>query len=465
MTALGRTTAIVTAVVALAAAVAVRVALSTGVTSGDQYEAAVFFSLAAFIAHRFAYSLPRGGFGDITFVPLLAGVAVSPRLSTVLGAGVAVLFAAYLRRREAIKVVFNAAQLTLSTGIAVVVYLACGGHPLRDGEFGSALPFVAAFAAFSVSNAACFASVVAVSSGERFSAVLSRSLGGSSLVYDIVGIPIVFVFAVAYVKIGWVWSGVLLLPLAAVRQIYKGNRELQTVNEELLQLMVAAIEARDPYTSGHSQRVAAYSEVVANAVGLSGRGLLRVRTAALLHDVGKIHGEFDPILRKPDRLSDAEYAIMKSHAEKGARLVARVSRFADLVPAIRGHHEAWDGTGYPDALKGDAIPLAARIIAIADTIDAMTTDRPYRARLGASAVRDELYTRIGQQFDPRLVASLLQGSAWQTMERAIATHEPVQDAAPEKKGMVTTQRPRSTGMLTQSTVISSQPTANTTPTR
>jgi HD-GYP domain-containing protein (c-di-GMP phosphodiesterase class II) len=144
-----------------------------------------------------------------------------------------------------------------------------------------------------------------------------------------------------------------------------------------------------------------------------------VYTAALLHDVGKIHEEFAPILRKPGRLTDEEFAVMRTHSEKGAVLVGKVSQFEDLIPAVRGHHEAWDGSGYPQGLKGDAIPLWARIITIADTIDAMTTNRPYRLALTPEAVRDELQKHAGRQFDPRIAGLLVSDARWPEMHRAL----------------------------------------------
>jgi HD superfamily phosphohydrolase YqeK len=339
----------------------------------------------------------------------------------VLGTTISLSVAEYFRKNAAIRGVFNAAQLTIAVGLASLVYVGAGGTPLTSAGFSAFAPFIAAFATFFVSNAMLFAGVFSVSARERFSDVLFRALGGTSIVYDLVGIPLVFGFAYAYVRIGWVWSGALLFPLLALRLVYKANRELQTVNEELLQLMVAAIEARDPYTSGHSQRVAAYSRVVASTLGLSPRATQRVFTAALLHDVGKIHEEFAPILRKPGRLTDDEFEIMKTHSEKGARLVAKVTQFADLVTPIRGHHEAWDGSGYPDKLKGSSIPNWARIIAVADTIDAMTTDRPYRRALTVHEVRAELQSQSGRQFDPTIIASLTNGPSWQMMESAIRT--------------------------------------------
>lgn len=419
-----RTVTFVVATAALAVLFLALAAVLLPAASQDEIEAAVFFGLATFVAHGMAYRLPRGGFGNIAFVPLLSGAAVVPAFPIVLGTAVALLIGEYFRRRETIRIVFNASQLTIAVAGAVFVYRAVGGTSVSEPGTHYVLPFVVAFATFFLSNASLFAGVVASSSDEKFFSVLARTAGGSSLVYDLVGIPIVLAFAFAYVRLGWGWSGALLLPLVGIRQVYKANRELQTVNEELLQLMVAAIEARDPYTSGHSQRVATYARIVAHAAGVSARNTERVYTAALLHDVGKIHEEFASILRKPGRLTDDEFTIMKSHAPKGAALVARVSQFADIVPAIRGHHEAWNGSGYPDGLNGEQIPFWSRIIAIADTIDAMTTDRPYREALGPDAVRAELIAQLGRQFDPRVAASLIQPSDWPRMERAIAAFKP-----------------------------------------
>lgn len=411
----------VTAAAIIALLVVFLVAYVAPPTIASDVEAAMFFSLAAFVASELAYRLPKGGFGNIAFIPLLSGVAVAPSVPTVIGAGVAILIGEYFLRRDAIRIVFNASQLTIAVGLSVLVYLVLGGTRLTSGGLATLLPFVAAFAVFFLTNAALFSGVVSLSSGQRFTAVLVRAAGGVSLVFDLVGIPIVFGFAYAYVRIGWVWSGALLLPLVGLRQVYKSNRELQTVNEELLQLMVAAIEARDPYTSGHSQRVAVYARIVARAGGLGPRATERVCTAALLHDVGKIHEEFSAILRKPGRLSVDEFAVMKSHSAKGAVLVGKVSQFEDLVTTVLGHHEAWDGSGYPNGLKAEDIPLWARVIAIADTIDAMTTDRPYRAALALDAVRAELVAQGGRQFDPALAKALSVDQQWNEMVTAIVT--------------------------------------------
>lgn len=330
----------------------------------------------------------------------------------------AILGVETIRRRETIRGVFNAAQFTLASGVAVVVYRAAGGEPMSIDGVRNVIPFVAGFSAFFLVNAFAFAGVVSVSTHQKPVSVLVRAISGA-LIYDVCAIPFVYGFATAYVRLGAGWTGALLLPLFGLRHVYKTNWELQAVNEELLQLMVAAIEARDPYTSGHSQRVAEYSRIVSHAAGLAPKNVERVFTAALLHDVGKIHEEFAPILRKQGRLTDEEFEVMKTHAEKGAALVSRVSQFDDLIPAIRGHHEAWDGSGYPEKLAGETIPLWARVIALADTIDAMTTDRPYREALTPESVRDEIVRQTGRQFDPRLAKAVTNDAAWAKMAAAL----------------------------------------------
>jgi HD-GYP domain-containing protein (c-di-GMP phosphodiesterase class II) len=194
---------------------------------------------------------------------------------------------------------------------------------------------------------------------------------------------------------------------------------------ELLQLFVAIIEARDPYTSGHSQRVARYARVIAQIAGCSAFVTERTVIAALLHDVGKIHAEFTDVLNKPGRLTDVEFDIIKTHPNKSAALVSHIAGFADLIPAILAHHEAWNGTGYPRQLRGEDIPMSARIIALSDTIDAMTTSRPYRHRKTLDDVRNELRREAGQQFDPALCEQLLQPIRWAALveEHRQATHD------------------------------------------
>ena len=206
------------------------------------------------------------------------------------------------------------------------------------------------------------------------------------------------------VGVGAIGFALALAPILVIRHIYGLYRRLQSSGRELLDLMVKAIEARDPYTSGHSIRVATLAKAIAQETRMSAEEVDQVYTAAVLHDVGKIHEEFAPLLRKESKLTPEETALLQTHAVKSAELVGIISSFRGTVQdAVRSHHERWDGGGYPDGIAGDEIPLGARIIMISDTTDAMTTDRPYRKRLTIDAVVAELQKYRGTQFDPKLV--------------------------------------------------------------
>lgn len=353
----------------------------------------------------------------------MAAVAVAPSAAAAIATALSVAASEILLRRPPLKAVFNIAQYSAAVSMASLVYLAAGGASLASSTDHTIIPFAAAFFSYVVVNTASVSSVIAVSERRNVRQVWTQLVGGSVL-FDVFALPAVYGFAYVFTTYGAAWTLAVTLPLFGIRQLYKTNYQLERINEELLQLMVAAIEARDPYTSGHSRRVAAYSRIVSRAAGLSARHAERVYTAALLHDVGKIHEEFAPILRKPGRLTEDEFAIMKSHSAKGAALVARVSQFADLVPVIRGHHEAWDGSGYPDGCAAQEIPLWARIISIADTVDAMTTDRPYRESLPPEAVRAEIAAQIGRQFDPEIAGHLVRAANWDSMAMEIAHFQP-----------------------------------------
>jgi putative nucleotidyltransferase with HDIG domain len=189
--------------------------------------------------------------------------------------------------------------------------------------------------------------------------------------------------------------------------------------------MVKAIEARDPYTSGHSRRVAEYAGAIARDLQLSAREVDAVKRAALLHDVGKIYEEFAPLLRKEDKLTAEERIVMQTHVKRSAELVGVVSKLKGAVlEAIQHHHENYDGTGYPDGLSGEEIPIGARIIMIADTLDAMTTDRPYRKSLGFEQVVGELRKYSGRQFDPRIADVLIKSASVRRMIGASEAEAP-----------------------------------------
>jgi diguanylate cyclase (GGDEF)-like protein/PAS domain S-box-containing protein len=175
-----------------------------------------------------------------------------------------------------------------------------------------------------------------------------------------------------------------------------------------IQGLVAALEARDHYTGEHSKRVVELARTVAGALGMNEPQILEVEQVAILHDIGKV-GIPDSILQKRRSLTDEEWQLMRQHPVIGARILARSAGLSHLAPAVRAEHERWDGAGYPDALRGAAIPMASRITFACDAYNAMTSDRPYRSAMSSDKALVELKTNAGSQFDPTVVDALVHG--------------------------------------------------------
>ena len=233
---------------------------------------------------------------------------------------------------------------------------------------------------------------------------------------------------------GLLWLALAVLVKSASHRLRRQNEELAETSHELrdsareleetlletIETLNAAVEARDPYTAGHSQRVRRVSLAIGRELSLSPKQLGALSTAALFHDIGKI-GMPDSILTKPDILTRAEAAVMREHVVRSAEIVGRISSLRESVPAIRHHHERWDGLGYPDGLAGEEIPVEAAIIAIADAWDAMTTERPYAVALDLDDALAQVRLGRGMQFSPATVDAFL----------AIARRRPAEILPPE----------------------------------
>ncbi len=208
------------------------------------------------------------------------------------------------------------------------------------------------------------------------------------------------------------------------RQLQTAIRRIEYTYDETLAALGGALELRDIETQGHSRRVTHFSLELARALHCSGEELRAIARGSFLHDVGKI-GIPDAILLKPDRLTAEETALMQTHVRIGYELVCRVAFLTPAAQIVLTHHERWDGTGYPQGLRGLEIPVGARIFAIADTLDAMTSDRPYRAAVSIEAARDEVERESGHQFDPDMVRVFVQipDAFWRKIRRE-ATERP-----------------------------------------
>jgi HD-GYP domain-containing protein (c-di-GMP phosphodiesterase class II) len=199
----------------------------------------------------------------------------------------------------------------------------------------------------------------------------------------------------------------------SIEKLKLAVRENQELFLNSIRALAAAVDAKDPYTRGHSERVARYSVAIARHLGLPADEVKKVRIAALLHDVGKI-GIDDRILRKPTALTDDEFEVMKLHPVKGALIMGQIPQLKWIIPGMKYHHEKWDGTGYPEGLAAEEIPMLARIISVADTFDAMTTTRPYQKAMRSDYVVSRIKTFAGSRYDTRVTDAL---------EQALSSHD------------------------------------------
>lgn len=201
--------------------------------------------------------------------------------------------------------------------------------------------------------------------------------------------------------------------ISQMNEIKRINSELSTTYEELekaylesIEVLRYTVEAKDTYTRGHSDRVSEYSVLIGEKLGLSQEDLKLLRIGGLFHDIGKI-GIPDSILQKEAKLTDDEYSQIKNHPSIGAHILQNATIFKDIIPIVKHHHEKYDGTGYPGRLKGEEIPYMARISAVADTFDAMTSKRSYRDALPLDFVKSEFEKCSGTQFDPNITKVFL----------------------------------------------------------
>lgn len=189
-------------------------------------------------------------------------------------------------------------------------------------------------------------------------------------------------------------------------ELKEASQKLEQAYMESIETLRYTVEAKDPYTRGHSDRVSEYSVLIGKYLGLSEEDLHTLKVGGLFHDVGKI-GIPDAILLKPGKLTNDEYSEIKNHPAIGVHILSNAKIFAEIIPIVKHHHERYDGFGYPSNLKGEAIPYFARIAAVADTFDAMTSRRTYRDSLSLDIVKDEINKNKGIQFDPQIADMFL----------------------------------------------------------
>ena len=379
------------------------------------YWSSAFFVLAAatLVAENAAVALPRGVTTSLSFsMSIAANVLLGPTAS-----GMVALFSGVslddLRSRVPPSVIlFNIGQVLVAHIGAGWLYLMLGGRtllapdlsfvPITYSELPSlVLPFAAlVLAAFGI-NAFFVTLGFSVKYGTAVREVWSQYLAWVFPVQMFLSVVGLFIAQVMSIEI----AGFILFvfPLLISRQVYTHYIRLERGYLDTVSSLVGALEAKDPYTRGHSERVAQYAAAVAGSMGMNEEQIERIRLAAQLHDLGKV-GLSDQVLCKPGRLTSDEYYEVRNHPEIGAEIVERVPTLAGLAPIVRHHHERFDGTGYVAGLAGAQIPLESRVLAVADSYDAMTSSRAYRPAMSSEEALKEILLCQGSQFDPEIVA-------------------------------------------------------------
>jgi putative nucleotidyltransferase with HDIG domain len=377
----------------------------------------VWVGLMAFLEIRPA-RLPHGGSATVSSVLDLGGILVfGPWLTAWIDLfGTLTAAVAESTPRPWKKLVFNLSLFVLQCASAGWVYTALGGEVgvLESFDLLRMLPAIVAMSAtYFLVNALGVGIALALARREpllRVAGALARYL----VVFLAASAPLGVVLAYLYLHLGYVGVGVLVLPLLLARYTLLRYAEMREDMFNFVGTLADVIEEVDPYTRQHSHRVSTYARAIAREMGLPERRVQTIATAGILHDIGKVSIDTADILASEKKLTREQRHRMARHPVIGAEIVAKVRMLEEASAFVRSHHERIDGTGYPDGLRGDSIPLGARIIHVADTVDAMTSDRSYRRALPLQAALDELKKFAGKQFDPEVVAAV---------ERLHARHE------------------------------------------
>jgi len=368
----------------------------------------VFWIAVTLIASAQPVYLPRGVNVSVNSAPLIAAIfdSLLPRPFAPLW--IALIGTLQLRdiRREIplYGTLYNRATFVLAVFAAWIAVQATGGTITGSDPFSLLPQLVAAGVAYSIVNQFVAAAAASVRTGNPFQRVWTASFrqvwtGLLALV------PMGWLMAEVSVKVGLWAGGLFMVPLLLARYSFSKYAETRDLFFGSVSALSQAIDAKDGFTRGHADRVSRIAGALAREMGLSEGEVEQIELAALLHDIGKI-GVEDRILMKPGRLEPDEIELMRRHPIYGASILEPSSALRPLVPIVRAHHENFDGTGYPNGLKGEGIPLGARILLVSDAYEAMTSDRIYRKALGHDRAMEQLNKHKGRQFDPNAVRAL-----------------------------------------------------------
>ena len=366
---------------------------------------AFFFAISIF-AEFIPVDLPMAGSITIGFpIDFVLILVYGPALAMLISAISAIISEVLEKKTSWYKIIFNASQYALSVGIAGIAYQYVGGVVGFQNFFKYILPAALCALVYCFINLILVTLVIFLDRGGRIATIWRINFKDILSSY-LAEAPIGFLMAIVYVEVGIFGILLFFLPLLLARRSFELYTKMRKVYLDTIRALAAAIDAKDPYTKGHSERVAETSVALAQELNLSDKDIENIEYTALLHDIGKI-GIADNILGKNSSLTNKEFDKIKEHTVMGAKIIEPVDFLKNSYKAIYHHHEKYNGAGYPDGLKEKDIPLSARIIAVADAYDAMGSDRPYRKKLNKDKILNELKDQSGKQFDPEIVKALI----------------------------------------------------------
>lgn len=366
--------------------------------------------VAVLLSENFAFSIEPYSISLAFPLSMAGAVLCGPAAGCLVAALSATNYREIKSHKPLSAIVFNLGQLVLSAAIAAWAYFLLGGRFLQ-GPHGAFQPWTAAdFPSIVVPMVA--AAILAVGANMLLTAG-AMALLTARRIESTVGTMVAFVpTQLALALVGYLIAQALAInplalplfiaPLAVARQLYMRYAGLKTAYVDTVRSLVGALEAKDPYTRGHSERVSGYAAALGHALSLGPRDLERLEYAALLHDIGKL-AVASSVLTKPGKLDSDEMERIREHPARGASMIRRIPPLRDLADAVEQHHEWFDGTGYPAHRPGTELSSAARILSVADCYDAMTTTRAYRRALSREEAIAELIDGAGSQFDAEIV--------------------------------------------------------------
>jgi putative nucleotidyltransferase with HDIG domain len=373
----------------------------------QRFPEVLLFIFLIVVADTAQITLPRGGASIYASSPLdLAAIVLLGPSAAVFVEAVASFFSeVVVQRRAAMKYAFNVPLLIVTVGAAGLTYWAFPASWTHLDSPRFLLPLSVCSIVYYAVNTSAISLVIALRTRRRWLHVWRQNYMWTFF-HIFAFIPIGAIIALVYTAYG-MWTLLLfLVPLFLARYSFKLHVEMKEAHINTVAALTSAIDANDPYTHGHSYRVSRYALRVGRAMGLPARDLEILEYGALLHDIGKIAIEHEILLKK-ERLSDQEFLTLKQHPTIGADIVENLKFLREAAVLVRYHHEQPNGRGYPEGLRGDQIPIGARVILCCDAFDAMTSDRPYRKGLPVERVVEQFEKFKGEQFDTEIVDLVL----------------------------------------------------------